>query len=153
MRTVVCTLALLALVCPAFGQSQSASLTGIVTDSSNAAVPRAALRLVNAETGEVYRAASNDGGNYDFPLLRPGHYNLEWFNTAAFAAPALYTFGNAGRTDGYGPGLMSMDISTLNHVNFANPNVSQGNAAFGQINSLVGGNQSRIVQLGLHYKF
>jgi hypothetical protein len=98
----------------------------------------------------------------------------QWFNTAAFAPPALYTFGNAGRTDGYGPGLMSMDISILkefslwerhrlefrteilnflNHANFGLPNVSQGNAAFGQINALVGGSQSRIVQLGLHYKF
>jgi hypothetical protein len=98
----------------------------------------------------------------------------QWFNTAAFAAPALYTFGNAGRTDGYGPGLMNMDISILkefllwerhrlefrteilnflNHANFANPNVSQGNNAFGQITSLVPGNQSRIIQLGLHYKF
>jgi hypothetical protein len=98
----------------------------------------------------------------------------EWFNTAAFAAPAAYTFGNAGRTDGYGPGLINMDISILkelaiterhkvefrtemlnflNHANFGNPVVAQGNAAFGQITSLYAGNQSRIVQFGLHYKF
>jgi hypothetical protein len=99
----------------------------------------------------------------------------QWFNTAAFAIPAANTFGNAGRTDGYGPGLMSMDLSVLkefrltaerhrlqfrlemlnflNHANFGNPIVSQGNAAFGQITSLYAGNQSRIVQLGLHYKF
>jgi hypothetical protein len=99
----------------------------------------------------------------------------EWFNTAAFAIPAANTFGNAGRTDGYGPGLINMDLSILkefrltaerhrlqfrlemlnflNHANFANPIVSQGNAAFGQITSLYPGNQSRIVQLGLHYKF
>jgi hypothetical protein len=98
----------------------------------------------------------------------------EWFNTAAFAAPALYTFGNAGRTDGYGPGLVNMDMSILkefsirerhklefraemlnflNHANFANPVVSQGNAAFGQIIALYAGNQSRIVQFGLHYGF
>jgi hypothetical protein len=98
-----------------------------------------------------------------------------WFNTGAFAIPAANTFGNAGRTDGYGPGLTSMDLSILkefrltaerhrlefrlemlnflNHANFANPNVSQGNAAFGQITSLYAGNQSRILQLGLHYKF
>jgi hypothetical protein len=99
----------------------------------------------------------------------------EWFNTAAFAAPPAYTFGNAGRTDGYGPGLISMDLSILkefrltaerhrlqfraemlnflNHANFANPIVTQGNAAFGQITSLYPGNQSRIVQFGLHYRF
>jgi len=99
----------------------------------------------------------------------------QWFNTAAFTMPAPNTFGNAGRTDGYGPGLISMDLSILkefrltaerhrlqfrlemldflNHANFANPIVAQGNAAFGQITSLYAGNQSRIVQLGLHYKF
>jgi hypothetical protein len=98
----------------------------------------------------------------------------EWFNTAAFAAPAFYSFGDAGRTDGYGPGLVNMDISILkdffiterhrlefrteilnflNHANFANPVVAQGNAAFGQVISLEPGNQSRIVQFGLHYRF
>jgi hypothetical protein len=98
----------------------------------------------------------------------------QWFNTAAFAAPAPNTFGNAGRTDGYGPRLMSMDLSVLkdfhfterqrlqfrlemlnflNHANFALPNQQRGSPAFGQITSLVAGNQSRIVQLGLHYKF
>jgi hypothetical protein len=98
----------------------------------------------------------------------------QWFNTAAFAAAAPNTFGNAGRTDGYGPRLMSMDLSVLkdfhfterqrlqfrlemlnflNHANFALPNQQQGSPAFGTISSLVGGNQSRIVQLGLHYKF
>jgi hypothetical protein len=44
-------------------------------------------------------------------------------------------------------------LNFLNHANFANPVVAQGNAAFGQITSLYAGNQSRIVQLGLHYKF
>ena len=98
----------------------------------------------------------------------------EWFNTSAFAAPPAYTFGNAGRTAGYGPGAIGMNLSMLkdfkfgerhdiqfraealnfiNHANFALPNVQQGSAAFGTITSLIPGNQSRIIQLGLHYKF
>jgi hypothetical protein len=44
-------------------------------------------------------------------------------------------------------------LNFLNHPSFANPAVAQGNAAFGQIRSLHAGNQSRIVQLSLHYKF
>src|SRR5579872_398421 len=60
-------------VCSAFGQS---SLDGSVTDASGAAVPRAALRLVNSETGESYQGVSNDSGNYDFPLVKPGRYSL-----------------------------------------------------------------------------
>jgi len=33
------------------------------------------------------------------------------------------------------------------------PNVQQGSAASGTITSLIPGNQSRIIPLGLHYKF
>ncbi len=97
----------------------------------------------------------------------------EWFNTAAFAAPAAYTFGDAGRTFGVAPGLFSLDASLLkdisweryvlqvrvealnftNHPNFASPNTQQGSATFGQVTSLVAGNQARIIQIGLHLKF
>lgn len=97
-----------------------------------------------------------------------------YFNTAAFAAPAQFTFGNGGRTNGYGPGAVIMDVSILkdfhflethriqfrcemlnfiNHANFALPNLNRGNVNFGRINGLSGGNQSRIIQFGLHYKF
>ncbi len=97
----------------------------------------------------------------------------EWFNKAAFAAPAPYTFGNAGRTFGVAPGLFSLDASLLkdfsweryvlqfrvealnftNHPNFASPNTQQGSPTFGEVTSLVAGNQARIIQLGLHLKF
>ncbi len=97
----------------------------------------------------------------------------EWFNTTAFAAPAPYTFGNAGKTFGVAPGLFSLDASLLkdysweryvlqvrvealnftNHANFAPPNTQQGSPTFGEVTSLVAGNQARIIQLGLHLKF
>ena len=34
-----------------------------------------------------------------------------WFNTAAFATPPAYTFGNAGRNSMYGPGLQKTDVA------------------------------------------
>jgi hypothetical protein len=97
-----------------------------------------------------------------------------WFNTAAFADPGQFTFGNAGRISGFGPGSIALDLSILKDVrlrerylvqfrtemlNFVNnpsfnlPNLSRGNAAFGRITSLVDGNQARIIQFGLHFKF
>lgn len=106
---------------------------------------------------------------------RPRAQQLDaWFNTAAFAAPALYTFGNAGRTTGYGPGAIAMDLSIMkdfkfaerynvqfrsemlnfiNNPNFNVPNLSRGQAVFGKITSLIDGNQARIIQFGLHFKF
>jgi hypothetical protein len=44
-------------------------------------------------------------------------------------------------------------LNVLNHPSFANPNTTFGSAAFGQITSLISGNQSRILQLGLHLSF
>lgn len=103
-----------------------------------------------------------------------GEQLLQWFNTNAFAAPASYTFGDAGRSFGAGPGAISVDTSLLkdftiqertvlqfraeglnllNHANFANPDTRRGSATFGQITSLVSGNQARILQLGLHLRF
>jgi hypothetical protein len=103
-----------------------------------------------------------------------GQQIAEWFNTKAFAAPAAYVFGDAGRTFGEGPGLANVDssllkdfrvteravvqfraeaLNVLNHPNFANPNTTFGSAAFGQITSLISGNQSRILQLGMHLQF
>lgn len=98
----------------------------------------------------------------------------EWFNTAAFASPEKYTFGNASRTFGEGPGLISLDASllksfkagdklnvqfrtealnVLNHANFANPDTRNGSGTFGQVTGLASGTQSRILQFGLHLAF
>jgi hypothetical protein len=81
---------------------------------------------------------------------------LEWFNTAAFAIPALYTFGNEGRNNLTGPPLKNVDFiayknfllterftlqfrseffNIFNHANFGLPDNSVQDAAFGQITS------------------
>lgn len=114
-------------------------------------------------------------GNWQLTSNRTtGQQIAEWFNTAAFGAPAPYIFGDAGRTFGEGPHMANVDASllkdfkaterivvqfraealnVLNHPSFANPNTTFGSAAFGQITSLISGNQSRILQLGLHLSF
>jgi hypothetical protein len=40
-----------------------------------------------------------------------------WFNTAAFAAPAAFTFGNAGRNSVYGPGMQTLDFAVARSFN------------------------------------
>lgn len=52
------------------------------------------------------------------PVFGPGtHSAQQWFDTAAFAVPAAYTFGNVGRNTLYGPGLQTMDLAMVR--NFA----------------------------------
>ncbi|MBM3737154.1 MAG: TonB-dependent receptor [Acidobacteria bacterium] len=118
---------------------------------------------------------SNVVGAYQVnPAWRSNVRSEPFFATGAFAAPAPFTLGNAGRTIALGPGSVAADVSVLkdfpvieghriqfraevlnfpNHPNFGLPAQARGNANFGRVASLANGNQSRIFQLGLHYKF
>src|SRR5579872_2203836 len=95
----------------------------------------------------------------------------KWFDTSCFAAPAIYTFGNAGRNIIIAPGLVTWDLgvdkdfsiteqtgitfrseffNTLNKPNFGYPNTSIGSLAAGTITSvLIPGNTGRQIQLAL----
>ena len=58
-------------------QGQYATISGIVTDSSGAVVPEAAIQATNVLTGDSHSASSNHSGVYTLPLLKPGEYRLE----------------------------------------------------------------------------
>jgi hypothetical protein len=45
------------------------------------------------------------------------HSAERWFNTAAFVAPAAYTFGNVGRNSVYGPGMQTLDFALMRNFN------------------------------------
>jgi hypothetical protein len=93
-----------------------------------------------------------------------------WFNKAAFAQPAAYTYGNAGRNILDGPGNKAFDMTlnkafrfterqllqlraeffnTFNHPNYGLPNAVAGNTAMGTIRSA----DNREMQIGLKYIF
>jgi hypothetical protein len=40
----------------------------------------------------------------------------QWFNTAAFAVPAQFTYGDAGRNIVVGPGIFTVDMSLLRNI-------------------------------------
>jgi hypothetical protein len=103
--------------------------------------------------------------------LSQGQSIYDWFNTAAFVAPAQYTFGNSGTGILTGPASFNTDMSLIrhirvterygldiraeafnawNHVNFANPNASIGTASAGIISSAA---NARIVQLAAKFTF
>lgn len=68
-----------ALVClaPLLAQSNVASLTGIVTDTSGAAIDKVEITAANKNTGIVTRTATNASGVYSFPSLLAGPYQVE----------------------------------------------------------------------------
>jgi hypothetical protein len=106
------------------------------------------------------------------PVLAEGERTLgRWFNTSAFAIPAPFRFGTAGRSILEGPGLVNFDASFIkifpikeslraevraeffnlfNKANFGLPAHSVGVPAFGTINSAQAG---RSTQLALRLEF
>jgi hypothetical protein len=57
-------------------QEVRASLSGIITDSSGAPVPGAAVLLTSVDRNTATQAATNESGNYLFPFVAPGPYRL-----------------------------------------------------------------------------
>ena len=60
----------------ALAQLSTADITGTVTDSTGAVIPRATVTLVNLDTHYQRVDASNDSGEFQFTLLPAGHYSV-----------------------------------------------------------------------------
>jgi hypothetical protein len=62
---------------PAFAQLSSASLNGVVRDTTGAVIPKAGVVLTNADTSVERANTTNDTGNYVFTDIAPGRYTLK----------------------------------------------------------------------------
>ncbi len=69
------------------------------------------LRFDNSNTGNTGGTYGNDRPNVIGDVAPRSGTRDRWFNTAAFAVPARYTFGNAGRNIVRGPAYASTDVS------------------------------------------
>src|SRR5256714_14064294 len=80
--SIVILLWLICALSPAsMAQVLYGSLTGNVTDPSNAAVPGAHVQAVNVETNVVRENAANESGVYLFTALQPGVYKITFSAT------------------------------------------------------------------------
>jgi len=80
VRSVLATLFVcLALISALTARAQlaGANLSGIVMDSSGAAVPNAIVSIKNVATGVIREVQSNSDGLYSAPNLSPGNYEIE----------------------------------------------------------------------------
>ena len=76
-RFALSALTVVALV--AFGPisyAQTAQLSGVITDSSGATLPKAKVTATDTATGETRLAESNLNGHYSLPALTPGNYSI-----------------------------------------------------------------------------
>ena len=61
---------------PAFGQATTATLTGIVRDTSGAIVPNAGVTLKNEASGDLRKTTSNSEGYYSIVAIPAGSYAI-----------------------------------------------------------------------------
>ncbi len=127
---------------------------------------------MNADTTNAFPSGSLRANVLRDPNLPKDRRTVErWFDTDAFAAPAAYTFGNAGRGIVRGDGRIRFDFSVnknfrfsehrfvqfradffnaFNHADFTLPNRSLDVAGFGAIASAT---DPRSIQFGLRFSF
>jgi len=82
--------------------AQNAALVGLVKDPQQARIPGATITLKNTETGVEMMVTSDEGGNYEFPIVRPGNYSLraEQPGFRPFVqAPIVLAVGQRARVD------------------------------------------------------
>ena len=95
---------LLAISYGAGAQTLYGSLTGNVTDSSGAAVPKAKIEILNTATGVVRQIAADDRGAYLVSDLQPGAYRI------TISAPSFQTRVQEGLT---------IDVNTVRRLDVA----------------------------------
>ncbi|HZL56986.1 MAG TPA: carboxypeptidase-like regulatory domain-containing protein [Bryobacteraceae bacterium] len=60
-----------------YSQDFRGTIEGQVTDQSSSAIPGAAIKITNNQTGEAKDVKSNNQGYYSLPYLNPGNYTIE----------------------------------------------------------------------------
>jgi protocatechuate 3,4-dioxygenase beta subunit len=75
-RTFALAFGLLGVTALAFGQGNTGTIVGTVTDPSGAVVPNATVQLTNVRTGVQTTAVTDNFGNYTAPFLQPGEYRV-----------------------------------------------------------------------------
>ena len=85
----------------AFAQTGSASVSGRVTDETNAVVPDVEVEIKNADTNFTQLTRTNGDGIYSFPALPPGRYVMsvrkQSFQTVSVTGIQLHTQDSLAR--------------------------------------------------------
>ena len=77
MRILLFSVVMAAVCAPSLYSQTLGEVTGHISDASGANVPGASITLTNVSTNAVRNTVSTDSGDYTFPSVAPGFYNLK----------------------------------------------------------------------------
>ena len=73
----VFAIAILAVPTLTFAQTERGTITGVVMDSTKAAVPGVSVKVINTGTNVATTVVSSESGSYSAANLPPGTYRIE----------------------------------------------------------------------------
>jgi hypothetical protein len=117
----------------AFGQADQGTITGVVKDSTGAAIPKAQVTLTNTDTNLVLETTSNGSGIFIFSPIKIGDYKLsataQGFSTVAQEHLQLNVQQRLNVPVTLNPGNVTQTVT----VNTAPPLLQTQDAALGQV--------------------
>ncbi|MFN7937511.1 MAG: TonB-dependent receptor [Bryobacteraceae bacterium] len=127
-------LLLLSLLSPAalLAQLSSGTLTGIVSDPSQARLANVAIKLTNEQTGVVAHVVTASTGEYTFPLLPSGSYKIEAESSGFQRSMRSGIVMELGRTVRMDITLQLGQVTETVEVSSASPLIESESATVGQ---------------------
>jgi len=117
----------------AVAQEYRSTISGSVTDPQGAAIPKAAILLIERSTGSRFKADSGETGQYTLTLIPPGQYEL------TVEAPAFKKYLRGGVTVSTNQRIVlniAMELGSVQEtisITAAAPLVETGTASVGQV--------------------
>src|SRR5437867_13299120 len=74
---IAALVAILSVPVSLWPQVGSGSITGVIRDATQSAIPNAAIKVINTQSGVRANAVSNATGAYRVNALLPGSYRIE----------------------------------------------------------------------------
>src|SRR5579863_7135656 len=84
-----------------FGQAVFGNIVGTVSDSTGAAVQKAAVEITDMDRGTTYKATANESGNYEQTHLLAGRYKVRVMASgfSPFETTAVVQIDSSTRVD------------------------------------------------------
>ena len=117
-----------------FGQSEKGAISGLVTDSTGAAVPGATITITNLATKTSQSLTTNGEGRYEVPFLNPASYMVVVKLTGFKTAMVNEVLVNVGRRENVNVQLETGDISaTVVVADTSTPLIQTESASIGTV--------------------